>query len=112
VYARYMEAYAAALACFDDQFVRLLDHLEQNNELSNTLIVFIQGDNGATPEGGLNGAVNYFGRTAPDRELAWADQHLDDIGGPASSPVGPAGWGVALNTPWPYYKMVASRLGG
>lgn len=112
VYARYMEAYAAALACFDDQFGRLLDHLEQNNELSNTLILFIQGDNGASPEGGQNGAVNYLGRTSPDRELAWAEQHIDDIGGPASYPVAPAGWAVALNTPWPYYKAVASRLGG
>jgi len=112
VYARYMEAYAAALACFDDQFGRLLDRLKQDNELSNTLILFVQGDNGATPEGGLNGAVNYLGHTNTDRDLAWADQHLDEIGGPASYPVAPAGWAVALNTPWPYYKLVASRLGG
>jgi len=112
VYARYMEVYAAALACFDDQFGRLLDRLETNNQLYNTMIVFIEGDNGASPEGGLTGAFNYLGHASPDRELAWADQHLEEIGGPTSWPVAPVGWAVALNTPWPYYKAVASRLGG
>jgi len=112
VYARYMEAYAAALACFDDQFGRVIAALRQSGELDNTLVLFISGDNGATPEGGANGAMNYLGRTAPDKELDWAYDHLDQIGGPNSYPVGSAGWAVALNTPWPYYKVVASRLGG
>src|SRR6185369_7615393 len=112
VYARYMEAYGAALACFDDQFGRVLDALQASGQLDNTLILFIEGDNGATPEGGANGAANYLGRTSPDKELAWAGAHLDQIGGPESYPVAPVGWAVALNTPWPYYKVVASRLGG
>src|SRR3546814_2957252 len=45
LYARYMEVYAAMLAYQDDQFGRLLDELERTGQLSNTLIVFIEGDN-------------------------------------------------------------------
>lgn len=112
VYARFMEVYAAALACFDDQFGRVIDALRDSGQLDNTLVIFIQGDNGATPEGGANGAVNSLGRTSPKVELDWALKHLNDIGGPNSYPVGPAGWAVALNTPFPYYKVVASQLGG
>src|SRR3546814_5633110 len=58
LYARYMEVYAAMLAYQDDQFGRLLDELERTGQLSNTLIVFIEGDNGASGEGGPEGTFN------------------------------------------------------
>jgi arylsulfatase len=45
-------------------------------------------------------------------EAAHALAHLDEIGGPRSLPIGPVGWASALNTPFPYYKLMASRLGG
>jgi len=115
VAARYMEVYAAMLAYSDAQFGRLLDTLRSSGELDNTLIIFIQGDNGASGEGGSIGGVNYATRvsaSAQGGETAHALAHLDEIGGPKSLPIAPVGWASALNSPFPYYKLTASRLGG
>ena len=115
VAARYMEVYAAMLAYCDAQFGRVLDALQRSGELENTMIVFIQGDNGASGEGGSIGGVNYATRvsaSAQGGETAHALAHLNEIGGPRSLPIGPVGWASALNTPFPYYKLTASRLGG
>jgi arylsulfatase len=112
VSARYMEAYAAALAYSDAQVGRMLDTLRLSGQLDNTLIVYIQGDNGSTPEGGPDGLFNYAGRFG-NADSASADlARIDDIGGPRSYSVAPVGWMSAMNTPFPYYKTVASRLGG
>lgn len=112
VYARYMEAYAAALAYCDDQFGRVIAALRDSGQLDNTLVIYIQGDNGATPEGGPTGLFNYTGGFDPKASFSYALSHLDEIGGPKSYAVAPVGWAVALDTPYPYYKTVASRLGG
>ena len=115
VAARYMEVYAAMLAYSDAQVGRILDTLHSAGELDNTLVVFIEGDNGASGEGGSIGGVNYATRvsaSAQGGELAHALAHLDEIGGPRSLPIGTVGWASALNTPFPYYKLMASRLGG
>ncbi|MCT2398772.1 arylsulfatase [Novosphingobium mangrovi (ex Huang et al. 2023)] len=115
VAARYMEVYAAMLAYCDAQIGRILDTLKRTGELDNTMIVFIEGDNGASGEGGAMGGVNYATRVSAavqGGETAHALTHLDEIGGPDSLPIAPVGWASALNTPFPYYKLVASRLGG
>jgi len=115
VAARYMEVYAAMLAYCDEQFGRVIDALRRSGEIDNTLIIFIEGDNGASGEGGPIGGFNYATRVSAavqDGETAHALAHLDEIGGPRSLPIGPVGWASALNTPFPYYKLMASRLGG
>lgn len=112
VAARFMEAYAAALAFCDDQIGRLLTSLDQSGQLDNTLVVYIQGDNGATPEGGIHGMINYAGRFEVEGNADKALADIDKIGGPESYPVAPLGWMMAMNTPYPYHKVIASRLGG
>ncbi len=115
VAARYMEVYAAMLAYHDAQVGRILDTLKASGELDNTMIVYIEGDNGASGEGGAIGGLNYATRVSAaggNGELAHALANLDKLGGPDSLPIGPVGWASALNTPFPYYKLVASRLGG
>src|SRR5690606_38654024 len=62
VAARYMEVYAAMLAYCDDQFGRVIDALQRSGELDNTIVIFIQGDNGASAEGGAIGGFNYATR--------------------------------------------------
>src|SRR5206468_4063754 len=61
LYARMMEVYAGALAHCDYQIGRVIDAIEQMGELDNTLIIFIQGDNGASAEGTLQGLSNEVG---------------------------------------------------
>ena len=54
VYARFMEVYAAQLSYQDAQFGRIMDELARMGVADNTLVVFIEGDNGSSSEGSRN----------------------------------------------------------
>src|SRR5262249_22805000 len=58
VYARMMEIYAAYLEQTDFNVGRVIDAIEQTEQLDNTLIVYIVGDNGASAEGSMQGLLN------------------------------------------------------
>jgi arylsulfatase len=114
VYARYMEVYAGMLAYQDEQVGRILDELRRMGEFDNTLIFFIEGDNGASGEGGPGGSTNEIGMlgngvTSDPARLA---RDLDQLGGPKSYEIYPAGWAWAMNTPFQWTKQVASHFGG
>ena len=113
VAARMMEVYAASLAYADAQIGRLLDELERIGELDNTLVIYIQGDNGASPEGGANGLLNemsYVNRMEDGIETLL--EHLDELGGPLHYNHFPAGWAHATDSPFQWFKMMASHFGG
>src|SRR5690625_1227912 len=112
--ARMMEVYAAMLAYQDDQFGRLLDELERMGELDNTLVVFIQGDNGASAEGQVYGHTNPMGGFANNVVETEEEQlaMLDELGGPNSAQNWAAGWAWATSTPFQWTKQIASHLGG
>jgi arylsulfatase len=113
VEARFMEAYAAALAYADDQIGRVIQHLREEGQLDNTLILFIQGDNGSSAEGGEGGLIyeQSFMNGFPE-DPAYQIANIDKIGGPDAFNHFPASWAWAMNTPFQYYKQVASHLGG
>ncbi len=81
--ARWMEVFTGAVEHTDYQVGRIVDAIEQTGELDNTLIIYIAGDNGPTPEGGLHGIMNkltYFnGVTESLEDVA---KHIDEFGGP------------------------------
>ncbi|MGE0666926.1 MAG: arylsulfatase [Sphingomonadales bacterium] len=111
--ARLMEAHAAALSYADFQMGRVIDAIRETGELDNTLIVYIQGDNGASAEGGINGLLfeqSMINGTSEDP--AYQKTRIDDIGGSELYNTYPVGWTWAMNTPFRYYKRVASHLGG
>ncbi|HEX7854550.1 MAG TPA: arylsulfatase [Sphingobium sp.] len=112
LYARQMEAYAAALAYCDSQIGRVIEELRQSGQLDNTLVVYIQGDNGAEGSGAFNYNAMGSGATSKADEFTRALAHLDEIGGPRSYSGVALGWASALDTPFPYYKTIASHLGG
>lgn len=112
LYARQMEAYAATLSYSDNQIGRVIEELRASGQLDNTLVIFIQGDNGAEGSGTFNYNAIGSGATSSADEFSRALAHIDEIGGPRSYPGVPLGWASALNTPFPYQKTVASRLGG
>jgi arylsulfatase A-like enzyme len=58
VYAHMMEVYAAALSDCDNQMGRILDAIEEMGQTDNTLVIYIQGDNGASAEGTTQGLLN------------------------------------------------------
>ena len=104
LYARQMEAFAGQLEHTDFEFGRIIHYLEQIGELDNTLII-ITSDNGASAEGGMAGLHNegvvFNGRTL---DFEANNRFLDDWGGPNTVNHYHAGWGMAGNTPFPFYK--------
>ncbi len=58
VLIRQMEVYAGFLEYTDHHIGRLVDSLKKLNLLDDTLIYYINGDNGASAEGTLNGTYN------------------------------------------------------
>ncbi|HWV13385.1 MAG TPA: arylsulfatase [Sphingobium sp.] len=112
--ARFMEVYAAMLAYQDAQIGRVLDELDRMGESGNTLVMFIEGDNGAAAEGGENGSSNPMSAFAnamqEDDKMLLAN--LDKIGGPEAVGNWGYGWAWATNAPFPWFKQYASHLGG
>lgn len=113
VNARYMEVYAAQVNYFDEQFGRLLDELQRMGVSENTLIVFIQGDNGSTAQNGPMPTENAVGAISNRVEMApdELEARLPLAGGPQSYQGFSVGWSYALNTPFPWFKHLASHLG-
>ena len=62
--ARLMEAYAGFADHTDVQVGRMVDALQEMGALDNTLFVYILGDNGASAEGGPEGALNELAAAA------------------------------------------------
>jgi hypothetical protein len=109
-----METYAGALAFQDAQFGRLMDEITHLGLRDNTLVIFVGGDNGASAEGGLTGTMNEIGHLANhvQEDQASIEAESGAMGGPHSYQTYPVGWTVAMNTPFPWTKQVASHLGG
>ena len=114
VSARMMEAYAGMLAYQDEQFGRLLDEIERMGEGGNTLVLFIEGDNGAAAEGGMYGSTNPMAVFANGAQETDAQRlaDIDAFGGPETSGNYAYGWAWAMVAPYPYVKSYASHLGG
>ncbi|MDI9916058.1 arylsulfatase [Rhodococcus sp. IEGM 1379] len=113
VAARLMESYAAFAEHTDAQIGRLVDTLEQSGQLDNTLIFYILGDNGASPEGGITGTLNEVGSVnGITLSVEQAHARIDDIGGPLAHSVYPVGWALAMDTPYQWTKQMASHYGG
>jgi arylsulfatase A-like enzyme len=111
LYARQMEVFAAMLTHTDEQIGRIIDMLERTGQLDNTLI-FVTADNGSSGEGGLAGTFNETYvlnglQTAFDANM----EHYDEWGGPSTYPHFHAGWALAGNTPFQYFKQIVHRGG-
>ena len=104
LFARMAEVYAGFLAHADHQIGRLLDYLEESEQVDNTLLIVVS-DNGASGEGGPNGSVNenkMINGIADD--MAENLAKIDDLGGPNTYNHYPNGWAMAFNTPFKMWK--------
>ena len=109
----FMETFAGFAEHTDAQIGRLIDRLADLEVLADTLTVYVMGDNGASGEGGRLGMVNsglIDGGLEDDPERMMP--LLDELGGPSTFSLQAVGWTVAMNTPLPWMKAVASHHGG
>jgi arylsulfatase A-like enzyme len=112
LFARMAEVYAGFVSHTDAQIGRLVDYLEESEQLENTIVVVVS-DNGASGEGGPNGSFNeqkFFNGVPDDIEENLA--RLDELGGPTSYNHYNTGWAWAFDTPFPYWKRFAGYEGG
>jgi hypothetical protein len=92
----------------------VIQAFEDLGRLDNTLIIYVNGDNGTSAEGGPLGTPNevafFNGVTVPvDVQLA---KYYDAWGTEETYPHMSAGWSWAFDTPFDWFKQNASRLGG
>ncbi|HEY6384250.1 MAG TPA: arylsulfatase [Candidatus Acidoferrum sp.] len=114
LFSHMMEVYAAALAYCDNQIGRLIDAVEESGQLDNTLVIFIMGDNGASPEGSLQGTTNEVGTAGNGvpESLSYLLSVMNELGGPLAYNHYPVGWAHAMDSPMQWTKQVASHFGG
>ena len=113
-YSHMMEVYAGALSHADHHIGRLIAALDEMGELDNTLIIYIQGDNGASAEGSAQGTANEIGVNANgvQEDGKYLASVAKGFGGEMYYNHYPVGWAHAMDTPFQWTKQVASHFGG
>ena len=113
LFIRQVEVFAAYAAYSDYEIGRVVQHFQDLSKLDNTLIIYINGDNGTSAEGGPLGTPNevafFNGVQVPvDVQMkfyeVWGTEYTYNHMS--------AGWSWAFDTPFDWFKQNASRLGG
>ncbi|MCC6849234.1 MAG: arylsulfatase [Deltaproteobacteria bacterium] len=114
LFIRQVEVFAAYAAYTDYEIGRVIRSFQDLGKLDNTLVIYINGDNGTSAEGGPLGTPN---------EVAWFNgvnempvelqmKFYDAWGTEQTYNHMSAGWSWAFDTPFDWFKQNASRLGG
>lgn len=116
LYARFMEVFAGYLTYTDHEIGRLINYLKEINQLDNTIVFVVIGDNGASKEGTYYGDVDraLFSKALSEEEsIKYNLSKIGEIGTPAGVEANyPLGWAQATNTPFKYWKQDANAEGG
>ncbi len=114
LFIKQVEVFAAYAAYSDHEIGRVIQAVEDMGKLDNTLVIYINGDNGTSAEGGPLGTPNevaFFNgvNAIPAAEqLKWYDVWGTEMTYNHMS----AGWSWAFDTPFTWFKQNASKLGG
>ena len=114
LYAREAEVFAAYAAYTDYEIGRVIQEVQDEGKLDNTLIIYISGDNGTSAEGTLEGTYNQMTAYNGILTLPLAAQmlHYTDWGSDKTYPHMSVAWSWAFDTPFKWTKQVASHFGG
>ncbi len=114
LFARQAEVFAAYAAYTDHEIGRVIQSVEDLGKLDNTLIIYICGDNGTSPEGTLVGTPNQYTAYNGVQEVPVTAQLMASAawGSQATYPHMAVGWTWAFGTPFKWTKQVASHFGG
>src|SRR5436190_8382608 len=114
LFARQAEVFAGYAAYTDHEIGRVIQQVEDMGKLDNTLIIYIVGDNGTSPEGTLLGTPNQYTSYNGVLEFPVAEQlkFYDAWGSAATYPHMAVAWAWAFDTPFKWTKQIASHFGG
>jgi arylsulfatase A-like enzyme len=113
LFARQAEVFAAYAAYTDHEIGRVIQEVEDLGKLDNTLIIYIEGDNGTSAEGSTIGTPNvmtsYQDIPVPVQEQL---KFYDVWGSSKTYPHMSVAWSWAFDTPFKWTKQIASHFGG
>jgi len=114
LFIKQVEVFAAYVAYNDHEIGRIIDTIEEMGKLDNTLIFYINGDNGTSAEGGPLGTPNEvaFFNGVDEMPIATQMKWYDTWGTDETYNHMSAGWSWALDSPFTWFKQNASKLGG
>jgi arylsulfatase A-like enzyme len=113
LFIRQADVYGAYLAYTDHEIGRVIQEVEKEGKLDNTLIIYISGDNGSSAEGSPTGTPNEI--TAFNGVELTAEQQMpfyDVWGTDMTYPHYSIGWAWAFDTPYKWTKQIPSYFGG
>lgn len=114
LFCRMMEVYCGFLEMTDHNIGRVLNYIDELGKTDNTLVIYIQGDNGGSAEGSLQGTTNEsvsMGNRIPEPIDFLIGSKLE-LGSPLHDNHMPVQWAWALNSPMQWAKRYASHFGG
>jgi arylsulfatase len=114
MFIRQADVFAAYVAYTDNEIGRVIQAVEDMGKLDNTLIIYIEGDNGTSAEGTLVGTPNevamFNGVNVPvEAQLKY---FYDAWGSDKTYNHMAVGWAWAFDTPFSWTKQIVSHLGG
>ena len=114
LYAHEAEVFAAYAAYTDYEIGRVIQEVQDEGKLDNTLIIYICGDNGTSAEGTLEGTFNQMTAYNGILTLPEAVQmlHYESWGSASTYPHMSVAWSWAFDTPFKWTKQIASHFGG
>jgi arylsulfatase len=114
MFIRQVEVFAAYVAYTDHEIGRVIQAVEDMGKLDNTLIIYINGDNGTSAEGTLLGTPNEVAMfNSVDVPVEIQLKNFYDVWGTNKTYNHMAvHWAWAFDTPFSWTKQVVSHFGG
>lgn len=114
LFVRQVEVFAAYAAYSDHEIGRVVQAIEDLGKLDDTLVIYINGDNGTSAEGGPLGTPNEVAFFNGENMMPVAEQMkwYEVWGTDQTYNHMSAGWSWAFDTPFSWFKQNASKLGG
>src|SRR5512135_412273 len=114
IVVREADVFAAYVAYSDHEIGRVIQAVEDMGKLDNTLIIYIEGDNGTSAEGSMMGTPNWMTVANGVLELPEIEylRYYESWGSEQTYPHMAVPWAWAFDTPFKWVKQVASHFGG
>jgi arylsulfatase A-like enzyme len=111
---READVFAAYTAYVDHEIGRVIQAVQDMGKLDNTLVIYIDGDNGTSSEGSMMGTPNFMTVANGVLDLPEIEylRYYESWGSDQTYPHMAVPWAWAFDTPFKWVKQIASHFGG